>query len=203
MKSKTTSEMPKPTDEDIARMVTAPSIHAAAVIVPWSKATFGESNHVEAITVEIREMNAKLAKGDMSTVENMLFDQAIALQTMFTALSRRSIVQEYLPQYKTYLLLALKAQAQCRVTLQSLAEIKNPRPVAFFKQANISNGPQQVNNGVANSAESNLAREKKTSVQANELSGENHELLPDTGTSRETSGTHPRDKAMAKINRAD
>jgi len=30
--------------------------------------------------------------------------------------------------------LALKAQAQCRATLQTLAEIKNPHPVAFVKQ---------------------------------------------------------------------
>lgn len=44
--------------------------------------------------------------------------------------------------------MALKAQAQCRATLEALAEIKNPRPVAFVKQANISGEHQQVNNGV-------------------------------------------------------
>ncbi len=42
--------------------------------------------------------------------------------------------------------LALKAQSQCRATIESLAEIKNPRPVAFVQQANIAHGPQQVNN---------------------------------------------------------
>ena len=42
----------------------------------------------------------------------------------------------------------LKAQAQCRATLEALAEIKNPHPVAFVKQANISSGHQQVNNGM-------------------------------------------------------
>jgi hypothetical protein len=41
----------------------------------------------------------------------------------------------------------LKAQAQCRVTLVALAEMKNPRPVAFVQQANIAAGLQQVNNG--------------------------------------------------------
>ncbi|NML85977.1 MAG: hypothetical protein HHJ19_10135, partial [Polaromonas sp.] len=42
----------------------------------------------------------------------------------------------------------MKAQSPCRATLQVLAEIKNPRPVAFVKQANINNGgQQQVNNG--------------------------------------------------------
>jgi hypothetical protein len=44
--------------------------------------------------------------------------------------------------------LALKAQGQCRATLETLAAIKNP-PVVFAKQRNISHGHQQVNNGAA------------------------------------------------------
>jgi hypothetical protein len=36
----------------------------------------------------------------------------------------------------TYLRLGLKAQSQCRATLETLAAIKNPRPVAFVQQAN-------------------------------------------------------------------
>jgi transposase InsO family protein len=42
--------------------------------------------------------------------------------------------------------LALKAQSQCRATVEALAEMKNPKPVAYVQQANIANGPQQVNN---------------------------------------------------------
>jgi hypothetical protein len=41
---------------------------------------------------------------------------------------------------------ALKAQNQCRMTLETLATVTNPR-VVYAKQANIANGPQQVNNG--------------------------------------------------------
>lgn len=39
--------------------------------------------------------------------------------------------------------LALKAQGQCRATVETLAAIKNP-PVVFARQANIAHGPQQV-----------------------------------------------------------
>jgi hypothetical protein len=46
-----------------------------------------------------------------------------------------------------YLRLALKAQTQCRATLETLATIKNP-PIIYAKQANFANGHQQVNNGV-------------------------------------------------------
>jgi len=41
----------------------------------------------------------------------------------------------------------LKAQSQCRATLEALAAIKNP-PIVYARQANIAAGPQQVNNGV-------------------------------------------------------
>jgi hypothetical protein len=41
--------------------------------------------------------------------------------------------------------LALKAQGQCRATVETIATIKNP-PVVFAKQVNITSGPQQVNN---------------------------------------------------------
>ena len=43
----------------------------------------------------------------------------------------------------------IKAQSQCRATLETLAAVKNPQPVAFVQQANIAHGPQQVNNGAA------------------------------------------------------
>lgn len=41
----------------------------------------------------------------------------------------------------------LKAQSQCRATLETLAAIK-VGPAIFARQANIAHGPQQVNNGV-------------------------------------------------------
>jgi hypothetical protein len=61
-------------------------------------------------------------------------------------LARRATKQEYMKNWEGYLRMALKAQNQCRMTLETLATIKNP-PV-FTKQANINNGgQQQVNNG--------------------------------------------------------
>ena len=44
--------------------------------------------------------------------------------------------------------LALKAQSQCRATIEALTNIKNPRPVAYVRQANIGQAVQ-VNNGGA------------------------------------------------------
>jgi len=53
---------------------------------------------------------------------------------------------EYIKAAETYMRLALKAQSQCARTIEVLAAMKNP-PVVFAKQANISHGHQQVNNG--------------------------------------------------------
>lgn len=52
---------------------------------------------------------------------------------------------QYMDATDTYMRLALRAQNQCRTTLETLATIKNP-PVVFAKQANIAHGHQQVNN---------------------------------------------------------
>ncbi len=79
----------------------------------------------------------------------MLYGQAMALETLFTSLARRAVSQEYMANMQTYLSLALKAQAQSRATLEALAEIKNPKQVSIVKQANISGGHQQINNGQA------------------------------------------------------
>jgi hypothetical protein len=55
-------------------------------------------------------------------------------------------MRENLQAAETFMRLVLKTQTQCRATVETLANIKNPRPVAFVQQANIAHGPQQVNN---------------------------------------------------------
>ena len=70
-------------------------------------------------------------------------------------------------QLDANLRLALKAQAQCRATLEALAAIKNPQPVFFVRQANIAHGPQQVNNG----ATADVSRAEQSKNQPNKLYG--------------------------------
>jgi hypothetical protein len=90
---------------------------------------------------------------------------------------------------ETFLRLALKAQSQCRATLETLAAIKNP-PVVFAKQANISSGHQQVNNVVpATHAEENKKPNELLEVN-------NGRTILDTGT---TQATSTEDKAMAAL----
>ena len=92
----------------------------------------------------------------MSGMEAMLVGQAYALQNIFASLMRRASSQQHLKQYQAHMNLGLKAQAQCRATLQALTELKYPRQVVIAKQANISNGHQQVNNGPHTPAPENV-----------------------------------------------
>jgi len=127
-------------------LVLSPTIQSAIGIQAWGK--FAGDADLSELLENLHERVKKVEGGDMQPVEAMLYGQAMTLQTIFTSLARRAASQEYLKHFQVNLTLALKAQAQCRATLEALAEIKNPRPVAFVKQANISSGPQQVNNGM-------------------------------------------------------
>ncbi len=135
------------------QMLLSPSVQGAVGIHAWSK-FMGEADLLSLVE-DLREQVRDVQRGELGRVEAMLFSQATTLQTIFTSLARRAASNDGLQQFQVNLTLALKAQSQCRATLEALAEIKNPRPVMFAKQANVTSGPQQVNNGVAAPAPTN------------------------------------------------
>ena len=130
----------------------------------------------------------QIQSGDLSKIEEMYISQAVALEAMFTTLARRAKAQEKLLQYETHMRFALKAQNQCRATLQALVQLKQPSNTTFVKQANIAQGHQQVNN---------LA-EKNITPQNERLKGNYAEL--DTGTTTTPTGIDTTLEALGKIN---
>ena len=131
----------------VAAAAASPSINAAIVMDAYQANIAGDVN-LMALIESLQESTDKTKAGDLSNLEAMLIGQATALQTMFTSLAKRASHQEYLTQYGVYMTLALKAQAQSRATISALVDLKYPKQSAtFVKQANIANGPQQVNNG--------------------------------------------------------
>jgi hypothetical protein len=139
----------RPDDTDAqatARTVLRPTIGAAiATQAVYGTAVAGELLDVGALAEDLGEQVGKVRDGDMARVEAVLVAQAHTLDALFNRLTQRAMAQEHLRQFDTFLRLALKAQAQARATVEALAEIKNPRPVAFVRQANIAQN-QQVNN---------------------------------------------------------
>lgn len=171
-------------------------IHANAQTTRiFSRGTFGDSGLTESVEV-LTDKVAKVVAGDLSGAEAMLTAQATALDAIFTEMARRAALNmgEYLAASDTYMRLALKAQSQCRTTLEALAEIKNPRSVAFVKQANIAHGPQQVNNAPTHAG--------NTINPPNELSGVSHELLSDTRASQAASRINTPLETVGEVHRA-
>lgn len=121
---------------------------------------------VTALSKELDFQCARLEVGDLGGIEKMLLGQALALQAVFSKLAQEAASQKVQKRYESLMALALKAQGNSRATLQALIEMKQPRQAVFAKQANISSGPQQVNNGAAPA----LAAVKTPTLQALELS---------------------------------
>jgi len=173
----------------IAEFYLSPELNAARLTLAFNPKS----------SLDLVEVAGKLAEharaannGDLSHTETMLLNQAHALQAMFVNLAERAQNQTCIPQIQCLMGLALKAQAQCRATLQTLAEVKFPKSATFIRQANIAH-QQQVNNGTAPPHDPR-AREAEP-LSLNELlehkSHGAHSIGMDTGKTRPASGADP------------
>jgi hypothetical protein len=175
--------------------------NATLVIDEYSKTYWGKQD-LFALTDAVGDSIAKVQAGNLKKCEGMLMGQAMALQSIFVKLSRMSNKQDSLRAIETLLRLALKAQSQCRNTLETLANIKNPS-VIYAKQANIAAGHQQVNNSVvtSNVTEPMTPQGSKKTFSQNELLSEStHETLDDRRTTK-TSGNDTTLETVAAVNR--
>ena len=138
----------------------------------------------------------EIKKGDLSKLEEMLYSQAVALNMMFTNLSRRASIQTNVDIRAVLANLALKSQNQSRNTIQTLINLKQPNQTAFIKQqTNVANGHQQINNGVAQSSPEKFAN------VTNELLEAKHGERLDTGTKAETKRVNTELEAVGKVHR--
>lgn len=130
-----------------ASLIVSPETVAYRVLMVSERAEHIETSTITEALVVLKEQSEAVHKGDLSRAESMLMAQATALQSIFARLVERGMDGLTLPTFEINMRMALRAQNQCRATLETLSAIKNP-PVVFAKQANVTTGPQQVNNGV-------------------------------------------------------
>ena len=190
---------PAPTPQEAeqkARTVLSPSIGAA--VLAHSFSVHGDVGIAE-LYLELVGHCETVHGGSLARAESMLIAQAHSLEAIFTNMARRAALNagEYRDSCETYLKLALRAQSQCRATLETLATIKNPPHVAFVKQANIAHGPQQVNNGVA----SEPARVEEKPIEQSKLLGSDHGERLDTETASATGRGDPIMATVGTVNR--
>ncbi|MFN7902091.1 MAG: hypothetical protein ACK5O1_04570 [Holosporales bacterium] len=129
----------------LAEEMVAPFLSNTLATLAFTSKINEEHHNLTACLTASKTKAQELAAGNTTTLEATLISQANTLNAIFTTMTQRGEASGMLSSMDTYLRLAFKAQAQCRATLQTLADLKNPRPVAFVQQANIA-GMQQVNN---------------------------------------------------------
>ncbi|MBT3204309.1 MAG: hypothetical protein HOM14_19320 [Gammaproteobacteria bacterium] len=116
----------------------------------------------------LNETSKEICRTDMHHAQVMLSNQAIALESLFTTLTEKAFSSDQIHHFESFMRLALRAQTQSRCTLEAISNIKNPRTV-IAKQANISHGHQQINNGLAPQAQESKESPFKQSGEDNEL----------------------------------
>lgn len=195
--------IPAKPDEDervaLARASLRPTVQGAVTLREYNKGNFGDLP-LNGLVASLSDQCKAVIDGDLERPESLLTVQAQTLDAIFNTLSQRAIRAEYMDHLDRYLRLALKAQAQCARTLEVLAAIKNPAPVAFVRQANIGQAVQ-VNNGAA-PAPSQPLRAEKTENQQNELlEVKSHERL-DTEATQAASRANPTMETVGAVNGA-
>lgn len=176
------------------RALNQPETRAAQTIQMYQD----RSADINVLIHELRKQIADTKNGGMSQQEAMLIAQAHTLDALFNSLARRAHADmcgsHLLDAADRYLRLAFKAQAQAVRTIEALGNLKNPR-ISYVNQANIANGPQQVNNVIP--------RAEENQNQPNELSGRTpYELCQDTPTPSPAGRTDPGLEAVGAIHRA-
>ena len=121
------------------------SVLSAVTLKRYSNA--GDDLEVPDLVAEMRKAGNEVVEGNMGRVERMLANQAMTLDAIFNNMAQRSHKQDSFKGIEVLMRLALKAQAQARSTAEALALMKNPAP--YIRQANMTTGPQQVNNTYA------------------------------------------------------
>lgn len=193
---------PGQTDEEaIAEMILKPSTSAGLLATRFSLS----ANELQIFTVAaaLQKKAEKAASGDLSGMEQMLAMQAHSLDAIFNKLAYKAALNinaGHLGAGDTYLRLALKAQGQSRATAETLAEMKNPRSVAFIRQANVAHGAQQVNNGVPQSMPAAPAHVRNPE-QTNELLEHSYGERLDTGAQAQAGRAHQTLEAVGEIDR--
>lgn len=189
------------TGRNLAALLTGPAVAAYRVIRAAEVSSgIGDMLDVPTLLEHLRADAKAVQEGSLAQAEAMLANQAVALQSLFARLAERGMGCDAAPAFEANMRYALRAQSQCRATLETLALIKQG-PAVYARQANIAHGPQQVNNGVAGPSAGARAGGKTESINPELLRASDGERL-DTGTAGTAGRGDSAVEAVGAVNRA-
>lgn len=115
----------------LARLALGPGTRHAAISSSFAAGLFSDDHQIpiQSGAKVMGDAMAKARAGEKALASNVLAAQAMTLDSMFTELARRSVVNmgNHMDAADRYMRLALKAQANCRATLETLAKLHQPR----------------------------------------------------------------------------
>jgi hypothetical protein len=136
-------------EKAIRQLIQSPELTNSAVVLAYKGSIAGDKIDLSDILESLQQSSEQLQSDTpLHLTENILISQAQSLNVMFCDLAIKANNQKHIDNMDKFLKLALKAQSQCRATLETLANIKNP-PIVFAKHANIAHH-QQINNQQVN-----------------------------------------------------
>ena len=165
--------------QELAKLTTT-SVLSAITLKQYS--SVGDTVKMPDLVDEMRKAGDEVVSGNLGRVEQMLANQAMTLDAIFNNMAQRSHSQETFKGIEVFMRLALKAQAQAqaRSTAEALALLKNPQP--YIRQANMTTGPQQINNAYAGTPSHSDIQSSAGNIQ----SGQNKLLEADHGNYLDT-----------------
>jgi hypothetical protein len=197
-KDKNSVTLPQKEGQTLEQLATEYVLDAktlGALVVDGNADSVSKQVEMEFARAVIGQGVEEIRRGDLSKLEEMLYAQAVALNMMFTSLSRRATQQTNVDIKQTLTNLCLKSQNQSRNTIQTLINLKQPNKTAFIKQqTNVANGHQQINNGAVHSSPEKLVN------MPNELLEEHHGKRLDTGTQAKAGAINTGLEAVGTLN---
>lgn len=200
-------ESGKSRDALIADIATSGVLNNAGLVTEFSKGYLGDVSLTDC--AESLKVKAKAVQdGDLKALETMLASQAVALDTLFSSLAMRAKLNmgEYMHAAEKYMRLALKAQGQCRTTVETLAAIKNPQPYiqnnrAQYQQVNNGTVPSEGNNQTSTRTHAHAGKNQKNTNGLLEDKTHEQEWL-DTGTAKTAGGDDKELETVGEKHRA-
>lgn len=173
----------------VARTFLSPEIQASASLSMLTSGAFSDAGFAELVDA-LKAITKETKDGGFGRLEETLTAQGVVLDAIFNHLAQRAIhnIGHYVQTVEIYMKLALRAQSQCRATLETLVNLNRPQ----IRQTNIAHGPQQINNSIS-------AEKRKPPNELLENKEHESDKWLDTGTPKETVGIDQELEAVGEI----
>lgn len=137
----------EPIERTMARITIDPKSRNANLVMAFGSPAFGDTHKpgIMDSTTVVGEEIQRAVNGDLTLASRTLTAQALSLDAIFTEMARRSATNlgQYPDAVERFMRLALKAQSNCRMTLETLAKLHQPREQTV-RHVHVNEGGQAI-----------------------------------------------------------